>query len=527
MQSNVQIVGNTLQIVFDRWTPENYQLFLKCKKLPEYHLDYNHEADSYLLRTHARFASIISPQMTFQPSSGLPFAEHLFDYQRYFAGVALDAERFAVWADTGLGKTNIGLEFARQVAARTSGRVLIITPLNILEQWRDEARRWFGLELDRIESREHLRQWCAAGDDGRVGIVNPDKFIPRAGENQKINECNRLAGVVLDESSLLKSGGGTIKWALIHSCKGVQCKLSLTATPAPNDTMEYASQGSFLEKLVSEGDILWTYFTRTKDGGYVVKDHAREAFYRFMSSWSVYLRNPARYGFADNLKDLPAPEVYEHEVKPTPEQMRQVSSLPGAAGQLQFWRGEKLGVVDRSRFNQLAKGFLYGDGRRAERIPSNKPDTVADLVTGDSFCGHQVLVWTLFDEETEILAELLKPRVKNLQILTGKVKKTDRPAIIEDFRKGNCPVLITRARMLGYGLNFQNCTSMVFSGFDDSFEAMYQAIRRAYRYGQTKSVRVHIPVIRELEGAIWQNVRRSRQRSSAMPRLWRIAISGR
>src|SRR3990167_11402603 len=120
-------------------------------------------------------------------------------------------------------------------------------------------------------------------------------------------EMRRLSGVAFDESSRLKGGGGVIKWHLIRSCRGIEYKLSATATPAPNDTMEYASQASFLEKLRNEGEILWTYFSRDKYGTWSVKPHAREAFYRFMASWSIYLRDPKDYGFNDILATLPPP----------------------------------------------------------------------------------------------------------------------------------------------------------------------------------------------------------------------------
>lgn len=220
----------------------------------------------------------------------------------------------------------------------------------------------------------------------------------------------------------------------------------------------------------------------------------------------IYLRSPARYGFQDNLKDLPEPEVLLHEIEATPEQVAIAQRAPGEDGQLRLFRGEKLGITSRNQLSQAAKGFLYTDGRaHYQTVSSNKPPFVAQLIRDEIKAGHQVLVWTVFDRESGILAELLRD-VPGLEVLTGATSQENRIRIIERFRAGLIPGLITRASILGHGLNFQNVTSMVFSGFDDSFERFYQAVRRAYRYGQTRRVRIHVPFIKELEGLVWNNL---------------------
>jgi superfamily II DNA or RNA helicase len=167
-----------------------------------------------------------------------------------------------------------------------------------------------------------------------------------------------------------------------------------------------------------------------------------------------------------------------------------------------------MGVVGRNEAQQAAKGFRYRKGSNGafDRIPSLKPEFVAHLIQQEVKGRRQVLVWTLFDAETEILKENLRGLMCEAEYLTGKVKEADRPAIIERFRTGQTQVLVSRASMLGFGMNFQHCTAMIFSGFDDSYERYYQAIRRIYRYGQKEKVRIHIPYIKELEGVIWDNV---------------------
>lgn len=506
----ISVVDDTISVTFNRFDLDAYGVFLQSKKLPEYSLDYDSAADSYRLTTPKRFAHIFELEDVGTGREWLPLNQALFDYQRFIVQVALDAKRYAVWADTGLGKTIIQLEFARQVSHRTRGKVLMIVPLNIIQQTIEEADKFYGdgLNLQRLATKEAMIAWCVDGS-ADIGIVNPEKFIPRNGAGEIISEIRYCAGVVLDESSLLKAGGGKIKWALIKSCRGIEYKLSCTATPAPNDTMEYASQASFLEKLRNEGEILWTYFRRDKDGNWKVKEHAKEGFYRFMAGWSIYLRNPKVYGFADNLKNLPDPVIKKYFLALSKRQHAEIRAVPDDKNQLVLFRIEdKLSMIMRSKYSQLAKGFVYktvGGKRIVQRIHSRKPFFVTKLIYEEVRRDLQVLVWTVFDEESNILGELLGGRF-SFDILTGAVTQSKRIEIIESFRNGRTQVLISKASLLGHGLNFQNCGSMIFSGFDDSFERLYQAIRRSYRYGQTKTLRVHIPYIKGLEGVVWDNL---------------------
>jgi hypothetical protein len=499
-----------IHLNFDSFDLKSYELFLKSKKLPEFDLAYDWETDSYKLTTSARFASILGLANGNGVNRGwLPFSPHLKDFQVYGARVGLDARRFAFWYTTGLGKTHCQWELARQIVHRTQGKVLLIVPLNIIPQTLEIGLEYFGLSAIEIESRAHLKEWCTDGGPG-IAIVNPEKFIPPAGEDQSISEIKHCRGILLDEASLLAAGAGVIKWALIHSCKGIEYKYTFTATPARNDTLDYASQASFLEKIRHEGEVLWTYFQRDKEGKWKIKKHAEAAFYRFLSGWSMYLVNPVRYGFENYLEGLPDPVLIEHKIALTTEQRNLITSRPDARGQLSLMGNrEKLTLVDRSEYGQIAKGFMYGkNGADTRFIPSRKPEYVCNLIKEDASQGLQPLVWTVFDEESRILESLLKNTSLNVQVLHGKIPKAKRPAIIETYRKGRCDVLISKAELLGFGLNFQNCGSMIFSGFDDSFEKQFQAVRRAYRYGQKRAVKIHIPYIPELEGVVWRNVQR-------------------
>ena len=505
----IEISGEVLKLVFSEWGSDEYDLFIQSKNLPEHDLSYDWKTDSYTITAPARFAHVFGIKNVNIKRDWLPFPENMHDYQKFFLErCALPSKRFACWFDTGLGKTYFYLEWARQVSWKTNGRVLLIVPLNILQQTIDEAHKFYAdYQIKALATREEMKAWCKGGAES-VGIVNPEKFIPVKGEPEAISEIKHCTGVVLDEASILASGGGKIKWALIKSCRGIEYKLTCTATPARNDTMDYASQGSFLEKLRNENEILWTFFSRDKEGNWRVKKHAEAAFYRFLSGWSCYLRSPLKYGFKDNLKDLPAPIIKEYRLKPTKEQMDLITHVPDARGQLMlFGNKAKLQMVDRSKYGQIAKGFIYeGDSRKPKRIHSSKPGFVVDKILKDAASGLKVLCWTVFDEESEIIMERLNGRGYLVECLHGSIPMSKRIPIIERFRKGESDILVSKASLLGKGLNFQNCGSVVFSGFDDSFEKLYQAIRRAYRYGQTKSVKIHIPYIPELEGVVWQNV---------------------
>jgi hypothetical protein len=284
--------------------------------------------------------------------------------------------------------------------------------------------------------------------------------------------------------------------------------------------MEFASQASFLEKMRHEGEIIWTYFSRhPKTHRWSVKAHARKAFFEFMSGWSIYVRDPRRYGWRLGLPDIPRPTIFRHKIEMTWQQREFLITANSDNGQSRMFGDKDLNTIQRAKQGQAAKGFIYvnaeGKKREVERVVSLKPAFVADLIAKELAGGHQVIVWTEFDAEIDLLMEAIghlptsrRPADDAVAIVRGATKKLDRPAIIERFLAGTCRLLISRSDMLGYGQNLQCCDSMIFDGWSDSFEDFYQAVRRAFRYGQTESVRVHLPVVPELEGQTLDNIER-------------------
>lgn len=511
----ISIQSDKLSIHFDRFGLDAYKVFLQSKQLPESVIEFDEVNETYKLSAPARFAPMFGINVPTIQRNRLPFPSFAFDYQRDICTQALDAKRFAAWWDCGLGKTPLGLEWCRQVSHITGGRVMILTLKELIGSMCEEAVKFYRgkVTIYVLNTRKDVERFCAGPQDGAIGITNYEKFINQTDEKNSgiIRDLKMLAGLWADESSVLKSGGGVIKWNVIKSARGIEYKLSTTATPAPNDIMEYASQAAFLEKIRDEGQVLWTYFVRDKHGNWKVRPHAMKAFYRFMSGWSIYMRSPGRYGWKDNVKAIPPPVFFEHRIPVTEEQLdlaRVYIEADRKNASRKLVDDQGVGIVGRGKLSQLAKGFVYLPDTikslRVKPVKSLKPDFVAALCRQERQRGLQVIIWTHYDEETEILKRL----IPGAAVLTGSIKPEDRHGIISGFKTGKTPVLITRADLLGFGQNFQMCGAMIFSAFTDSYEDYYQAVRRAYRYGQMFSVRIHIPFIPELEGMIWENLAR-------------------
>ena len=624
----IQFEGDRLKVVWsDFGAGPGYDLFKAVKRLPEYEVVLDDSGMATGITAPARFASMLGVDVPPGLEMPLPWFDGLFDDQRAIAEMAMNAKRFAYWGDCGLGKTLVGLEWGRQVVHLTGGRVLIVTLNEIVGTWIDEAKKFYGdtLPIIRIDSRAHMKEWCAAGTIGGVptgamiAVTNYEKFNHSSESDQVVSELKLLAGIALDESSRLKTGGGKQKWALIKSARGIQFKLSLTATPAPNELMEFASQASFLERMRSESiadatqQIIWTYFSRDpKTHRWTIKTHARQAFFEWMASWSIYVRDPRHFGWRKGWTPPPDPVYLHHEIPITAEQRQMVMDFNAdpknvAEANVGMMFAGELNAIASIKLSQAAKGFVYlndkdakkagdsakdepigevpanlvvdpvdgvvgeGDdvaaqteskpqpkpkpkpakkprivvppggatliaGKPVRLIESNKPRFVAEKIVEEVRAGHRVLVWTVFDAETEILQRELVAafdraklgRDVNIGALTGSTPKGERPELLSRFRAGSLDVLLSRGSMIGYGQNLQQCTSMFFYGFTFSYETFYQAVRRAFRHGQLVSVRVHIPVIPELEGQMYDTlVRKAKQHEDAVAEMEGMFVNAR
>lgn len=526
----VRIEGNLAVVEFGPpYNLEGYALFKAVKALPESQTSFHEESETYRVTTPARFAQLLGVEAAVRPvGDRIVVPPHGWDYQRFGLAEALEAKRWAAWWDCGMGKSWLEWAFAFTVAAQlTGGRVLILTFPEIVPELLGMMEAWYGdtppCPVRRIKSREELVRWARGdfGDRPEVGITNYEKMI-----KGPVPEFRHLAGIVADESSILKTGGGTIKWNLINSARGVEYKLSATGTPAPNEAMEYASQGAFLERLRTEGEILWTFFSKTREGDWYIKPHAREAFYRFLATWSMYLRNPATYGFRDNVLKIPEPVFLPHEVPATAAQLRllkdaeRASDAAALVSALELLRGPAqgdllagaakrgAGIVERARLGQAARGFLYrgaSDRGAFDRIDSMKPLVTADLVRREAALGAQVITWCDFNAEVEVLRELLAGAGLEIGFVGGDTPRNRRADVVRAFQRGDCQVLVSKDSILGFGVNLPQAAAHVGSP-TDSAERFYQRTKRSYRYGQRQHLRVHLPYVPELEGPVYLNM---------------------
>lgn len=373
----------------------------------------------------------------------------LFPFQRDLVVWAVRKGRAALFADTGLGKTRMQVEWARLSGERT----LIIAPLSVARQTVKEAAK-IGADV------RYVRRGDDAGDG--ISITNYELI--------QHFDLSQFGAVVLDESSILKSLDGKTRQRLTDLCNDVPYKLCCTATPAPNDIAEIANHAEFLG-VMRRVEMLASFFVHDDDG-WRLKKHAETAFYRWMASWAMSVRRPSDLGYSDDGYILPPLNV----------EPLWVASDYVPEGQL-FFIGMK-GIQDRTA---VRKGTL------AQRV-----DAAAALVNADD---QPWIVWCGLNDESDALAEAIPDAI----VVEGSMSVDEKTARIEAFQDGQHRVLITKPKIAGHGMNFQHCAKMAFVGLSDSWEAYYQCIRRCYRFGQTRPVDVRI-VLSDAEEAIYHNV---------------------
>jgi len=406
-------------------------------------------------------------------TSKIESEDHLFDYQRFIVGEAIKRQRYAIFADCGLGKTAMFLAWIRRILPSLEGKkVLIISPLMVLKQTMDEEEKFYHERIIEDIHNEDVEEWAKNGKS-QIAITNFDKF------HKKREFYGNVGAVILDESSILKNGEGKIRTGIIESSRGIQWKICCSATPAPNDREEYASHATFLEYTRSNNEFYSMFFVN-KDNGWEIKPHGLEAFYHYLSTWSVFLRSPEHYGFGDNLANLPKPVFATITLEWTDEQK------------------QHLGISHRNNFNkkhfliQLSKGFYKDDTGNLQQVTTNKTKVILDILSKE--ISSPCVIWVTYNYEQDILMEAFKGTKYRVTQISGATSEEDRVRIIEQFREGQWDVVISKPKLLGFGLNLQFVTVQIFNGLTDSYEQFYQCVRRSHRFGATESVKVYIPV---------------------------------
>lgn len=374
--------------------------------------------------------------------------ETLKPHQKYVVKWALAKGRAAIFKDTGLGKSRTMCEWGKHVARFTGGRILILSPLAVSKQTVYEAAQ-VGVNLI-----------YARSDQG-------DQFTITNYEMLDHFDLSKFTGLVLDESSILKNFDGKFRAKITRDAERVPYKLSCTATPSPNDHMELGTQAEFLG-VMSRAEMLAMFFRHDgkNTSQWALKGHGRVKFWEWMATWAVVIRSPACLGLDGSEYELPELDIQFHEF-PT--------SYP-----------EAITLTDR---------------RNAKRDSM----WVRVAMAANAVLSHDgpSIVWCHLNDESRMLADAIPGAVE----VVGSDKPDKKEAALIGFANGTNRVLVTKPKIAGFGMNWQHCTNVVFAGLTDSFEEFYQAIRRCYRFGQTKKVTVHC-FLSSAERRVIENLKR-------------------
>jgi hypothetical protein len=410
------------------------------------------------------YADFLARKRMVDPSTGLAgnfiLPEAMFAFQRDVTSWALRRGRAAMFAGTGLGKSFMELAWADAVHRETGRDILHLAPLAVSAQLAREAGK-FGLSGHVVKAGAD----CMPGTN-ITNYQKADHF-----------DFSKFGGVILDESSILKSTDGHYRTMLIEACRDIPFRLAATATPAPNDFMELGNHAEFLG-IMSYTDMLATFFTH--DGGdtqkWRLKGHAENEFWKWMASWAVMIRKPSDLGYENGGYDLPPLRQHQH-------------------------------TVSTDYAPSMDTGFLFPmEAQTLQERISARRDTVSERVAMAAKltpADGPFVWWCNLNAESEALTKAIPGAVETKGSDPDHVKEKK----LIDFSEGRIRVLVTKPLVAGFGMNWQHCADTGFVGLNDSFEQIYQAIRRFWRFGQTRPVNVHF-IAAETEGAVVANLKR-------------------
>ena len=384
----------------------------------------------------------------------------IFPHQVDIVRWALKRGRAAIFAGTGLGKSIMELSWGNAVSSHTDKPVLLFAPLAVASQMIREADKW-GFKATQVAEQSDV-----------VPGINVTNY-----QKMEHFDLSQFGGVILDESSIMKHHNGHYRTKLIQECQIVPFRLAATATPAPNDFMELGNHAEFLG-VMSYTDMLATFFIH--DGGdtakWRLKGHAEDNFWKWMASWSVMLRKPSDLGYPNDGYDLPPLTHHNHvvDIEYTPNLEN------GSLIQLRAATMSERIVARRDSVEERCR-------MAAQLTPTDRP----------------FVWWCNLNTESETLVKMIPGAVE----VRGSDTDESKEKKILGFLDGTIRILVTKASICGFGMNFQCCADTGFVGLNDSFEQVYQATRRFWRFGQTKPVNVHF-ISAETEGAVVANLKR-------------------
>jgi superfamily II DNA or RNA helicase len=381
-------------------------------------------------------------------------------FQRHIVTWAAQVGRAAIWADTGLGKTRMQIEWCRVVGTRA----LLVAPLAVAQQTVAEAAA-IGVDARYVRSQ--------------ADVSGPGVYVTNYEMVDRFDAAT-FDAVALDEASILKQSDGRTRTRLIEMFADVPFRSAWTATPAPNDPEELTNQAEFLGQM-TRTNMLAAYFVHDQDG-WRLKGHAYDPMIEWMTSWAIAIRRPSDMGYDDSGYDLPGvrivPELVHAEIAPADDELFAIT-----VG----------GVSGRAKVRRETLTARIG---RAVELVKQEPD-------------EPWLLWCGLNDEAEALAS----RIPGAVNVHGSMTPDEKAAHLLAFARGELRVLITKPSIAGMGLNFQRCARMAFVGLSDSYESYYQCIRRCHRYGQQRVVHAHV-VLSAIESQIAQNVERKEQQAN-------------
>lgn len=434
---------------------------------------------------------IASKRVAFQPrgfDGDFDLHHELFPHQRAVTEFCLRAGCASMFLDTGLGKSFSSLEWGRVVVERVNKPVLMLAPLAVGPQHEREAAR-FGIDAKYVRTADEV-------GGARIYITNYERL-----DNFVVSQ---FGGVILDESSILKSFSGVTTKKLIEAFKNTPYRLCCTATPAPNDHTELGTHAEFLG-VMRRDEMLprWFIHDSADTGTWRIKGHAVADFWRWVASWSRCVSLPSDLGFDDTGYVLPPIRTIEHMVAAD----RTID--PG-----EETKGKLSGQMRLFRLPDTSATAIHKEKRLTI---DDRADLVAECIDSDP--EQSWIVWC----DTDYEADAVIDRIPGAEEVRGSMMLATKEARLDAFSRGDLRVLVTKPSIAGYGLNWQHCARMAFAGLSFSYENYYQAIRRCWRFGQKRKVEVHIAMA-DTEAAIKRVIDRKAGDHAAMKREMQIAM---
>jgi superfamily II DNA or RNA helicase len=386
----------------------------------------------------------------------------LFPHQEHTVDFALKCGRSAAFLDTGLGKTAVELEYGRNIVEHTNKPVLMLAPLAVSIQHKREADKF---DID-------ARIAADSSDIKGAGL-----YVTNYEKLHKFDP-NDFNGVILDESSIIKSFAGVTTRRISEFAQKMEWRLAASATPAPNDHMELGQHSQFLGAMASNEMLArWFIADQSQMGKYRLKKHGVKNFWSWVASWARCIGKPSDVGFSDDGYILPKLHEITHVVE---------TDITQDSGDMLF------------RTPDISATGIHREKRLTSK---NRAEKIAEIVRNEP--DEAWMIWVETDYDADSIMALLPDAVE----VRGNMKPEVKEQRLNAFSTGDIRVLVSKPSIAGYGLNWQHCARTAFVGLSFSYEMYYQAIRRFYRFGQKREVHAHIAMA-DTESTIWDTIKR-------------------